>query len=371
MHFTQSTSGTPVNQLLRHRFGVNYTPSLNWWFCWNDFNPEAIARDLDVIASLNMDHIRIMLIWPSFQPNEAWVSPAHLDRLDQLMTLAGERNLDVMATMLTGWLSGWNFKPPFENGSIYSAPRMIAAEELYFREVAKVLKPHSNFLGFDLGNELNCCWMPEDLATGDAWMDETLTLLETLCPEQVHVNGVDHAPWFSPCAFSAKALANRQKIVALHAWTLFTGAIDRGGPLGAASLKLSAGMAALARAYAGDAAKPIWIQEYGATEEWMTKDELPLYVEQTTLNAINQGVSWFTWWDSHDVDRKFHFTSLEYGLGLITADNKVKEYARAYQSLAQTYGGKPVTMPPAKETPPLPEIPTHETTWKWLLEWMD
>lgn len=20
----------------RHRFGVNYTPSHNWWFCWND-----------------------------------------------------------------------------------------------------------------------------------------------------------------------------------------------------------------------------------------------------------------------------------------------------------------------------------------------
>ncbi|MGC2258480.1 MAG: hypothetical protein WA594_09255, partial [Candidatus Sulfotelmatobacter sp.] len=19
----------------RHRFGVNYTPSKNWWFCWN------------------------------------------------------------------------------------------------------------------------------------------------------------------------------------------------------------------------------------------------------------------------------------------------------------------------------------------------
>ena len=22
----------------RHRFGVNYTPSHNWWFCWNDWN---------------------------------------------------------------------------------------------------------------------------------------------------------------------------------------------------------------------------------------------------------------------------------------------------------------------------------------------
>ncbi|MGB3577398.1 MAG: hypothetical protein WBA08_14700, partial [Candidatus Sulfotelmatobacter sp.] len=22
----------------RHRFGVNYTPSKNWWFCWNEWD---------------------------------------------------------------------------------------------------------------------------------------------------------------------------------------------------------------------------------------------------------------------------------------------------------------------------------------------
>ena len=37
---------------MRHRFGVNYTPSHNWWFCWNDWNPDPIKRDLDAIAAL-------------------------------------------------------------------------------------------------------------------------------------------------------------------------------------------------------------------------------------------------------------------------------------------------------------------------------
>ena len=31
------TGNKPRHRLLtRHRFGVNYTPSRNWWFCWND-----------------------------------------------------------------------------------------------------------------------------------------------------------------------------------------------------------------------------------------------------------------------------------------------------------------------------------------------
>ena len=73
--------------LSRHRFGVNYTPSHNWWFCWNDWNADPIRRDLDAIAALGADHLRIMLVWPFFQPNPKWVSSAHLERLDQLLTL--------------------------------------------------------------------------------------------------------------------------------------------------------------------------------------------------------------------------------------------------------------------------------------------
>lgn len=53
----------------RHRFGVNYTPSRNWWFCWNDWDASSIARDLDVVAALGADHLRILLVWPYFQPN--------------------------------------------------------------------------------------------------------------------------------------------------------------------------------------------------------------------------------------------------------------------------------------------------------------
>ena len=49
---------------LRHRFGVNYTPSRNWWFCWNDWDAELIKRDLDAIAGLGADHPRSsLLIW--------------------------------------------------------------------------------------------------------------------------------------------------------------------------------------------------------------------------------------------------------------------------------------------------------------------
>jgi hypothetical protein len=85
---------------------VNYTPSHNWWFCWNDWDPDPIRRDLDAIAALAADHLRLLLIWPYFQPNLKWVSPLHLQRLDQLLALMAERHLDAVITVFTGQLSG-------------------------------------------------------------------------------------------------------------------------------------------------------------------------------------------------------------------------------------------------------------------------
>lgn len=135
--------------LLRHRFGVNYVPSKRWYYFWNDFDADSVARDLDVIASLGVDHIRMLLIWAYFQPNRTWVSPTHLDRVEKLLVLAGRRGLDVHLSMLNGWFA-FKILTPFDDpnkpGDFYCAPRMLQAEELLFREVAGRVKRHRNFL---------------------------------------------------------------------------------------------------------------------------------------------------------------------------------------------------------------------------------
>src|ERR1700746_2033529 len=120
-----------------HRFGANYTPSKNWWFCWNKWDMDPIKRDLDAIAALGADHLRILLIWPYFQPNPKWVSPLHLERLDQLLSLMGERSLDAVVTVFTGQLSGWFFLPPFNKmgSEFYTDAEMWTAQELFVREL--------------------------------------------------------------------------------------------------------------------------------------------------------------------------------------------------------------------------------------------
>ena len=58
-----------------------------------------------------------------------------------------------------------------------------------------MMKPHANVIGFDFGNEVNTCWSaPVD--AGDAWMEKMFALMNEALPDRLHVNGVDHHPWF-------------------------------------------------------------------------------------------------------------------------------------------------------------------------------
>lgn len=365
----QTSSAAGKLDLARHRFGVNYTPSRNWWFCWNDWNADPIHRDLDAIAALGADHLRIMLIWPFFQPNPAWVSPAHLARLDQLLTMMGDRHLDALVTVFTGQLSGWYFLPPFNRLSdgFYTEATMRSAQKLFVRELAGVMKAHANIIGFDFGNELNTCWKAP-IPQGDAWMANMFALMNGLLPGAVNVNGVDHHPWFEPDTFSARALA-AARFPVMHCYPYWTGAMRYGGAMDPPSVKLLAAIATLIRSFAGSRQKPVWAGEFNTCIEELPEKGQASWLEKAVLAAIEQGVSWFSYWDSHDVDRKFQFNPLEYSLGLLTNDGRIKDQGRVFQQLAQTYRGKPVSFPGAS----LPSPPTDRTldgTWKWILDWL-
>jgi hypothetical protein len=154
-------------------------------------------------------------------------------------------------------------------------------------------------------------------------------------------------------------------LITLHGWIEFTGALQRGGWNSRASTHLTPAMAALARAYAGDAAKPVWLQEFGASGEWIGGENIAPFLEASVRAAIAGGICQITWWASHDIRPGYEFKSQEYDMGLISVDNKLKPAGAVFQKLAKEFSGKPVSLPALGS---LPELPAHtpEDTWKWL-----
>lgn len=335
------------------RFGVNYTPSKHWWYSWLDWDQQSIARDLQAIAALGLDHLRIQCLWPFFQPHINYVSATAVRRLRALLDLAAQVKLDVAVTVLNGWLSGYAFAPAWlepkwqgAKRNIFTDPEIIEAEKLLFKTIAEEVGRHPRFLGFDLGNELGVLQQrdyPVQTSAADAWAQALLAYCERLAPGKFHVNGVDHTHWFANFGFSRENLANTGAATVLHAYILFTGALERYGYQGVGSLHLAEYCIELARAYQQDLNRPIWLQEFGASADWMPADFIPEFAAQTIRNAVTcAGVWGFTWWCSHDLNPRLKgFAKLEYDLGLLDAANRVKPAGQVIARLIRELRQRP------------------------------
>lgn len=327
------------------RFGVNYIPRKNWLFCWEDWDKQSVADDLEAVRSLGMDHVRAHCLWPIFQPGINYVSERALDHVNDLMEAADRMDLDVELTVLSGWMSGSPYIPawtaPLEtNHNIFANPNVIEAEKLLFKKLADVVGQHKRFMGFDLGNEMSVLLKRGNQITPDqatAWTNEMFAYLDSIAPGKFHVNGLDHTVWWTDIAFTRPLVANTGGASIVHSYPYFSGALKRYGYDGVGTLHLVEYNAELAYAYQKDLDRRVWVEELGTTSEWMPESYMPEYAKRVLHNAADTGTIWgFTWWCSHDIDPNFKgFRSLEYKLGLIDENNHVKPFGRSIAALAK------------------------------------
>lgn len=324
------------------RFGVNYVPGTGWWYCWQDWDADAIRRDLRAIAGLGCDHIRIHCLWSLFQPNAALVSASMLDRTVELLRLAGAEGLDVVVTVLDGWLSGFDFRPHWlQDASVFADEGAVRAELLLIEAIADRVRDEPNFLGFDVSNEPSVLLdFAENTATSeqaDRWVETMLVHCERVAPGGLHSVGMDHRPWMTDLPFGRDTMGTTGTLTPIHAWTFFTGALERYGPTGTGALHLAEFMLEVAKAHHTRPDRQVWLQEYGVAPAWMAPDEALDYVARATRAACEvEGLWGVTWWCSHDVDRGLAgFADLEYDLGLLTTDNTVKPTGERFRRIVE------------------------------------
>jgi hypothetical protein len=343
----------------RVRFGVNYVPSKNWWFSWSDWDRASIAADLDDIASLGMDHIRIMLIWSELQPNATYVRGELLDRLEELLDLADHRHLDVEVTVFNGAVSGMLFIPPYlvDNGNgqirnVLTDPVAIEREQWLLEQIAGRVGRHRRFMGFDLANEIHWFAIPLGMkatqAQGDAWHAALFDTCEKAAPGKIHVSGTDHWPWQNNAYWTRRGLATAGTMTANHTWAGWTEVIQRYGSLSTASTHYSEFFVELIKAFHTDLDRKVWIEETGVSKVWMSAADIPSWTERSIRSMADcADLFGITWWDSHDLNPKLSgYVDLEYDLGLFTGDRRLKPIGKTIRGLIAEFDAHP----PAQRT---------------------
>lgn len=331
----------------RPRFGVNYTPGQNWFHHWLDFDLDAVRADLDAIAALGLDHVRVFPLWPVFQPNRTLIRPRAVQQLVALVDAAGERGLDVNVDGLQGHLSSFDFRPSWISSwhrrNMFTDPEVVEAEAEYLRTLAAALADRPNFLGMTLGNETNQFSGephpdPDRLEPGqaDAWLARLLEACEAGAPGRAHLHSFYDAAWYlDDHPFTPAHAARHGFATAIHAW-VFNGTAQTYGTHSVAVDQHAAYLIELSKAWALDPRRPVWLQEVGAPAPHIPAEHAPAFTRATVANALDCPDLWgVTWWCSHDVDRSLgDFPELEYSLGLLGNDGRVKPIGREIAEIA-------------------------------------
>ena len=331
------------------RFGVNYTPSEGWFHHWLDFDLDSVRADLDSIAALGLDHIRVFPLWPYFQPNRTLIRERAVADLVRLVDAAAERGLDVNVDGLQGHLSSFDFLPAWtrtwHRRNLFTDPEVVEGQAAYLRTLAAALADRPNFLGMTLGNEVNQFSAgphPDpDRATSeqiDAWLTRMLAACEEGAPGRLHLHAEYDATWYQDDQpFTPGQAARHGAVTAVHSW-VFNGTAQRHGRTSVPTEHHAAYLVELSKAWADDPHRPVWLQEVGAPAPLVPPEHAAAFTEATVTHALDCPDLWgITWWCSHDVSRSLaDFPELEYGLGLLTNDRKPKDAARALERAARS-----------------------------------
>jgi hypothetical protein len=350
-----TTAAQPAHHPNRRvRFGLNYTPSRNWWYSWDNWDTASIDADLADIEALGMDHIRIMGMWPQLQPNANHVNGGQVDRIRQLLDLSGAHGLPVEVTVLDGAVSGFLFVPPWlinnGNGQVtnfFTDADAIATQQRLFAALGAGLGEHPSLLGFDLSNEIYWFAQPFGIdvtpTVGDGWLRTMFDAAGKAAPGRLNVAGIDHYPWLNDDYFSRSALGTTGTLSANHTWAGWADVFSTYGAMSTPSLHYSEYFIELIKAYHTDLSRQVWIEETGVSKVWMDPSLIPSWTEQSIRNMASCEDFWgVTWWCSHEVNPAFTgFNPLEYDLGVYTNDRKLKPIGATIANLAREYDAHP------------------------------
>ncbi|GAB6902957.1 hypothetical protein JCM9957A_60490 [Kineosporia succinea] len=338
------------------RFGVNYVPSGDWFYSWLSPRWDAIRRDLDAIAALGLDHVRILPLWPVLQPNRTWIRPEALADVRRVAELAGAAGLGFSVDAVQGHLSSFDFVPSWltswHRRNLFTDPSVVDAQAELVASLHGAVGDLPGYLGLTLGNEVNQFSsrphpspMPATPAEAGAW----ITRLMDAVPDGPRVHAAYDALWYQDShPFEPEHASRYGDLTAVHSW-IFNGTAQHYGAMSGPSVRHAEYLMELSRAFALDRSRPVWLQEIGAPLNVLTPDQAPAFCRESVLAAASCDALWgVTWWCSHDVPRHLaDFPELEHTLGLFDADGVVKPIGKAFAAVAREVRASP---PPPTRT---------------------
>lgn len=337
--------------------GCNYWASnagTEMWLLWDE---ECVRSDLKKLSEYGVTHLRVFPNWRDFQPavrmygyqgikreirhkngelfdNEAYLDNTMLERFSRFCDICEEKNIKIIVSLLTGWMSGRLFVPPvLEEKNLYTDSLALKLEMKFIRGFVKRFKNRKCIIAWGLGNECNCL-SESDADAAAAWTGIISNAIKVVDNERpvisdMHGLGIDNV-------WKIKDQAEYCDILTTHPYPHFVPHCFGDGMVSFRTLMHSP---CESKYYSDIGGKPCFTEEIGNLGP-MTCDEKTAadFLKASAYHSYINNQPGFMWWCACEQSMlktpPYEWNMMERELGLFDKDGEPKETLKALKEVS-------------------------------------
>jgi len=342
--------------------GCNYWASNAGMYMWRNFDANVVEKDFALLSSHGVDTVRIFPLWPDFQPidnqlifrekpfglrngDEPLKTVAGLDKkqiknFGVVLDLAEKYNLKVIVALITGWMSGRLFVPPFlMNKNPLTDPQSIVWECRFIREFIPHFIDRKCIIAWEPGNECNCldCTLQKEHAItpdqAELWLSSITHAIRVADPTRPVYSGM-HSLRINN-EWSLNTLALYTDMQTTHPYPAFTPYCNKEG---LNSMRAALHAAAESTYYADITNQTCLVEEIGSLSPGTLSDSfIPEYIEKSMISSFQYNTTGYLWWCGFE-QNTFNFSpydgsAYERELGLAYQDHTPKPALLAFNKM--------------------------------------
>lgn len=344
---------------------------------WLHYDGKKIREEMKLLAEYGVKNLRMFPNWRDFQPVERaceWCGqhgeyinartgePIYDDGVDMEMIehfrdfchAAEENGIEIVAAIVTGWMSGKLYCPPVLNGkNLITDPEALMWMRRFIKRFVHELKDEKAIVMWGLGNECNClspAKTPYESYNWTAAVVDAIRSEDTTRPICSDMHSLESGV-FGPTLHNNPWLLEHQgelnDMVCTHPYPSPTvnGDVEPYNRMRTTCLPTAQTIY-----YAGVSGKPAYIQESGTFSQTignvdMSGDFMRIQILSALANNL-KGYQWWCAWEQKHLDfPPYSWSMIERELGLFYQDNSPKPVAYTMQEMSKLVDKLPEGLP--------------------------
>jgi endo-1,4-beta-mannosidase len=289
---------TGPNESAARWIGANFWSRAGGPLMWREFDPDTVRAELAVLREHGLGFTRSFFYWPHFMPEPGRIDEEAAENYRLFLDLHTELGLVTVPTLFVGHMSGENWDPDWRGGrDLYRDVWMVARQAWFAGQMARRYAGHPAVSGWLVTNEMPLYGGPDSREAVSSWAQLVVTALREGGAGQpvslgdgawgLEVTGRDNG-------FRLRDAAQLCDFLGPHCY-----------PMGDDPVRQHYAAAWICE-LAGSFGKPVVLEEFGVTSDFVSDRNAAHYYRQVLHNTLLAGAVGWGAWNNTDFDGLEH-----------------------------------------------------------------